>query len=275
MKKVTAIAILILTAVFVAIAQTGADEQEILKIHKSLDEAFLKKDVTAFERVFAEDYSMSSTTGKMMSRAEVLEDLRKEMANTDFKMLSAATDNLKVRVLGNMAFVTGNWSTASVLTKDLNAEPHTDTGRYTGIYEKRGGKWVLVAEHWSETPHDRKLMEQQVLKMGQEYIKMIVKRDAAIKQILATEYIFINERGEVKNKRMFSGSAGIFTRFNHFDQKATVIGNNTVVETGIYNIRHEYKAMKSDYLWRYTKTWMWRDGRWQIFFDHVSTIPTK
>ena len=53
----------------------GADEQEILRIHKSLDEAFLKKDVTAFERVFAEDFSMSLSTGKMMSRTEVIEDL--------------------------------------------------------------------------------------------------------------------------------------------------------------------------------------------------------
>jgi ketosteroid isomerase-like protein len=273
MKKPIAIALLTIISTFAAFAQSSNDEPEILKIHASLDEAFMKKDIAVFERVFADDYFMSSASGKLLNRAELLADLRKEMAGTEYKMLSAATDSLKAKTSGNMGFVTGNWSTASVPSNDATAEPHKDTGRYTGIYEKRNGKWLLIAEHWSEAPHDRKLMEQQVLEMGQQFVARFRNPDsAAEKQFLADEFMFTDERGKVTNQVMFSGSAGIFTRFEISDQKARVIGNNTVVETGIYNIRHEYKATKFDYLWRFTKTWMWRDGRWQIVADHVTAV---
>ena len=277
MKKLTTILFLMILTAFAAFAQNDKTEQEILKIHSSLDEAFMKKDIAVFERVFADDYIMSSASGKLMNRAELFADLRKEMANTEYKMLSAVTDNLKAKVSGNMAFVTGNWSTSSVAAKNPNAEPHKDTGRYTGIYEKRSGKWMLVAEHWSEAQHDKKVMEAQVMKMGQEYGKMIERGDvAALEQILADEYIYTNEEGKVKNKAEdlagYKTGKTKITFTETTDQKVRVIGNTAAVETGIFRIKGTTDGKPFEENARYTTTWVWRDLRWQIVADHSSII---
>jgi uncharacterized protein (TIGR02246 family) len=278
MKNIILIAALVIVSTFAAFAQTSKDDQEILKIHNGLDQAFLKKDIAPFERVMADDYVYSNPYGKMMNRAESLEDMRKEFANTNYKVVSGTNAVEKVKISGNMALVTGNWTFTSIPANDANAEPHKDTGRYTGVYEKRGGKWLLIAEHFSEAPHDRKLMEQQVLKMGQEYTKIIKNQDAAaIERILADEYTYTNERGKVKNKAEdltdYKTKPAKFEIFDTTDQKVRVIGNNVAVETGIVRFKgtsHDGKPFDSSE--RYTTTWVWRDGRWQVVADHTSEI---
>jgi hypothetical protein len=160
---------------------------------------------------------------------------------------------------------------------EANAEPHKDMGRYTGVYEKRGGKWLLIAEHFSEAQHDRKLMEQQVLKMGQEYGKMIKNQDAAaIERILADEYLFTNEKGKVKNKAedlaSYKNSDTKFELFEVSDQKVSVIGNNAAIETGTVRFKGTGKGKPFDGSERYTTTWVWRGGRWQVAADHVSEV---
>jgi ketosteroid isomerase-like protein len=142
MKKLLAATLITIVSTFAAFAQKSKAEQEILKIQASLDQAVLKKDIAVFERVLADDYVYSNAYGEMMNRAESFEDMRREWANTKFRKLTASTDDIKVKVSGNMALVTANW-TATTIPRDVpNAEPHKDTGRYTGVYEKRGGNWA-------------------------------------------------------------------------------------------------------------------------------------
>ncbi len=276
MKKLIAIATLVIVFTFSVFAQNSKAEQEILKIHSSLDQAFLKKDAAVFERLFADDYVYSNPYGKMMNRAQSLEDLRKEWSDTNYKVLTSTTDDVKVKVSSSMALVTGNW-TSTTVSANGSAEPHTDTGRFTNIYEKRGGKWMLVAEHWSEAQHDRKLMEQQVLKLGREYGEMIKNQDAAaVEKILADEYLYTNERGKVKNKAEDLATYKTPAKFEIFevsDQKVRVLGNNSAVETGTVRFKGTDKDGKSfEGSERYTTTWVWRDGRWQIVADHTSEI---
>ena len=85
MKKLITIAALTILSVFTVVAQNGKIEQEILTIHNSLDEAYLKQDVAVFERVLADDYVNSSPTGKMLTRVASLENLRKEFADKNYK----------------------------------------------------------------------------------------------------------------------------------------------------------------------------------------------
>jgi hypothetical protein len=143
--------------------------------------------------------------------------------------------------------------------------------------EKRNGRWMVVAEHNSEAQHDRKLMEQQVLKMGQEYGRIIKNQDAAaIERILADEYIYTNERGKVKNKAEDIAGYKTPAKFEIFDitdQKVRVIGNNAAVETGTVRFKgasHDGKPFDGSE--RYTTTWVWRGGRWQVIADHTSEI---
>jgi ketosteroid isomerase-like protein len=278
MKKLLAATLITIVSTFAAFAQKSKAEQEILKIQASLDQAVLKKDIAVFERVLADDYVYSNAYGEAMNRAESLEDMRREWANTKFRKLTASTDDIKVKVSGNMALVTANW-TATTIPRDVpNAEPHKDTGRYTGVYEKRGGKWLLVAEHFSEAPHDRKLMEQQVLKAGQEYVRMVKNQEdaAVLERIFADEYLFTSEKGKVTNKTEslvnYKNSDTKYELLEISDQKVRVIGNNAAIETGTIRFKGIAKGNPIDGSERYTTTWVWRGGRWQIVADHLSPL---
>lgn len=52
MRKLATIAFLVLATCSTTLAQDSKDEQEILKIHSSLDRAFVEKDAAVFSSVF-------------------------------------------------------------------------------------------------------------------------------------------------------------------------------------------------------------------------------
>jgi hypothetical protein len=56
------------------------------------------------------------------------------------------------------------------------------------------------------------------------------------------------------------------------DQKVRVIGNGAAVETGTYKAKGSNKGKAFEESGRYTTTWVWRGGRWQIVADHTSAI---
>lgn len=275
MKRALSTLFIIAAAATAAFAQT--DEQQLMKIHAGLDEAYLKSDIAAFEQIMADDYVYSSPGGKMMTREENLADLRKEIAKPTFKVLTATSDGLKVRVSGNMAFVTGNWASTTTSAGEIKTDPHKDMGRYTGVYEKRNGKWMLVAEHFSEAPHDRKLMEQEVLKASNDYTQAMNRRDkAAFERILADDYMFTNEEGKTRTKAediaQMTNTDSVLESLTVSDRKVRILSNGSAVETGMFTAKGTHKGKAFDENGRYTTTWVWRGGRWQVAADHTSLV---
>jgi uncharacterized protein (TIGR02246 family) len=279
MNKLVLIAMAMVVCAGVAFGQPGKAEEEIRSIHKALDAAYLKGDVAAYEAILADDYVYSNEQGKMRGRADSLEQMRKELENPNYKIQNVASNNLKVRVMGDTALVTSDWEFATMPIKYAPTEPHVDKGRYTGVYEKRNGKWMLIAEHFSEAPHDRKLMEQQILAASQNYTDAMKKRDkAAFEGLLADEYMFTNEDGKTRTKAediaMMTSPDTVIQSASVSDQKLRIIGNGAAVETGVYKSTGMNKGKPFDETGRYTTTWMWRGGRWQIVADHTSLVKS-
>ncbi len=276
MKKLILITTLTIISATFAFAQSK-DEQEILKFIADYDQAYLNKDIAFAERIWADDYVFSGPDGSTQNRAKALEETRKEIAKPTYKLLSIKSVNDTMHIAGKTIVVSGTWTSSVVTIDDLKAEPHIDNGRYTMALEKRNGKWMVIAEHISESPHDKKLMEAAVLKMGQEYTKMIRNQDAAaIERILDDEYLYTNEDGKVKNKAedlaSYKNSDTKFELFEISDQKVRVIGNNAAVETGTVRFKGTAKGKPFDGSERYTTTWVARNGQWKIVADHTSEI---
>jgi hypothetical protein len=85
--------------------------------------------------------------------------LRKLASDPSYRVTSATSDDVQVRIAGDVAWVTAAWEASIVPLHTPDAVPHQDRGRYTGIYERRGGRWIIVTEHMSEAPHDPKVLE--------------------------------------------------------------------------------------------------------------------
>ena len=279
MKKLTTISLLIIVSATLCLAQTS-DEKAILNFIADYDKSYMNMDISFLENNLADDYIISSDIASSKNRAQTIEEARKEKANPTGKMTAFKSVNDSLRVMGNVAVASGAWTWSGVPLGNLQGEPHTDTGRYTMVLEKRGGKWMIVAEHYSEAPHDKKVLEAQVLKMGQEYGRMIQRGDAAaIEKILTDNYVYTDEKGKVMNKTedlaTYKDRKSKIESAETTDQKVRVIGNNAAIETGTFRVKGTDKDGKPfEETDRYTTTWMWRDLRWQIA-DHTTTAAKQ
>jgi len=258
-----------------ALAQS-ADEQEIMKIHKGLEKAYIAGEIAPFEAALADYYTFTGPEGTQQTRKEALDDMRKEIAKPSFKNISEVSDNLKVHVLGNAAFVTASWTSIGQGLA-VGSEPHTDKGQYTGIYEKIGGKWMLIREVFTEAQHDRKLMEQEVIATSLTFDTAMKTRDAALyERLLHPDYLYTTSDGELVTRadeiKHFVASEIVIKTVETTDKKVRIISNSSAVETGQYHVIGTNKGKPFEETGRYTTTWAWKDLRWQVIADHNSIV---
>ena len=277
MKKLTIIATTLMVLAMTIFAQTG-DEKAIRQFIADYDQAYLNQDISFMEANFANEYTFSDPYGSFKNRTQSIEEARKEKAAPTEKTLSFKSVTETVRVVGNAAIASGNWTWSGVPMSNPQAEPHNDKGRFTLFFEKRNGKWLLVSEMFSEVQHDKKVMEAQVLKLGLEYGEMIKRGDTeAIEKLLADDYLYTDERGKVLTKTedlaTYKNRKSKIESAETTDQKVRVLGNNTAIETGTFHVKGTDAGGKSfDETERYTTVWVWRDLRWQITSDHTSEV---
>ena len=139
MKKFTMAVVLITALAALAFAQTMTKaEMEVLKINKEYDMAVVKNDVQALERILADDYIYTDTDGSIYNKMQDLEIAK----SGDLKFESGMSDDVKVRVYGDTAIVTGRWMSKGV----YKGKAFDDKERYTSFYVRRAGRWQLVSD---------------------------------------------------------------------------------------------------------------------------------
>ena len=129
----------------------------------------------------------------------------------------------------------------------------------------------------AKKPTDRKLMQQQILKLNEEYSEMIQRGDVAeIERVLADDYLLTDESGKV-----FSKADDLATYKNRrikielvktLDQKVRVVGDAVVIANATINFKGTKNEKAFDVTEQCTTIWAWRDGRWQIVSDHISFV---
>ncbi len=137
MKRVIAFTLLGVLVAFPAHAQTrNATEREVVKAHQMLDEASLiKKDRATMERFFADDYMYIHSNGTVNNKAQ---DIAENMS-PDQTWTAHKEDDLKVRVYGNVAVVTG----VSTLTGSSKGYV-SGARRFTTLWVRRHGRWQNI-----------------------------------------------------------------------------------------------------------------------------------
>jgi ketosteroid isomerase-like protein len=101
----------------------------------------MKRDVVVLGRILADDYIFTDPDGVMFTRAQNLEMLK----SGDDVVTSAVATDMKVRVYGNAAIVTGR----NTVKEQLKGKDISGTYAYTDTWVKRPGSWVCVATHAS------------------------------------------------------------------------------------------------------------------------------
>ncbi len=149
MKRILAVAVLVAASASLALGQTGdkpgktkaggaSVEQTLVQIEHDWTNAALKKDSPALDKILAEDWVGQGPTGTA-TKAQELADLK----SGENKIDSQTLGDIKVRVFGNTAVVTGSDDEkSSYKGKDTS-------GHYvwTDVFVKRNGRWQAVASH--------------------------------------------------------------------------------------------------------------------------------
>jgi len=144
MTRVVLFGVLAVLAAVPAYSQSAAaSNQAVLKEYRALDQAQFKKDRATMERLMASDYSYTHSNGAVNDKTADI----KETMSEDIKWTDTKSDDVKVRMYGNVAVVTGE-VTLTGTAKNYVPGPR----RFTEIWVKRGGRWQNVGGQTTLVP---------------------------------------------------------------------------------------------------------------------------
>ena len=117
------------------------DQQAVRKAEADRFAAMLKADVTALDKLLGADLTYTHGDGRVIGKAAFISDFK----TGAFKYVMIQPNEIKVRVFGDVAVVTGGAAMQVV----NNGVPATIRIRYTDVHVKRNGAWQMVA--WEAT----------------------------------------------------------------------------------------------------------------------------
>jgi ketosteroid isomerase-like protein len=114
------------------------DDVEVAAL-RALNQAYIDSvrtgDVARFRQILADDFLCSPPDGTLLDKSQFLEHTAKPRT-----LARLEADDVRIRVLGDVAII-------HAATRYTTLAGQDGRGRYTDIWQKRGGQWVAVAAH--------------------------------------------------------------------------------------------------------------------------------
>ena len=125
--------------VFVMLGSAWAqsDEEQLKKLETDRAAAAVKGDVATLDKQTADDYTFINLYGQMSDKSQMVNAFKTGRT----KLTSDEVSDMKVRVYGNTAVITGKADVAGTMAgKDTKGQI-----MFTRVYVKKGGSWQSVA----------------------------------------------------------------------------------------------------------------------------------
>jgi hypothetical protein len=117
----------------------GALEAESLRIVARYDEAWVRKDVPAVEKILAPEYVYFSSRGEVSGLAQT----RAMLSSPGYRVDRARRDELRAYRHGSTVVVSSHWTAAGVFEN----KPFTDDQRCSVVVTFAGGVGRVLSEH--------------------------------------------------------------------------------------------------------------------------------
>ena len=172
----------------------------------------------------------------------------------------ATPKNMKVRITGKVSVLTNSPSE--------NASMEARSYSFLDTFNKQNGKWQLIASNFLPAADSTSEMdEKKLMQTESEWRNAIVQKDvAALKRILADDFVGIENSGKIFNKsRMLEDiETDDVEPINPTNLKLRVYGDSAIV-TG--RLSTKARAEEGNYVGAqslFTENWIRRNGQWQI-----------
>ena len=131
MKKIL-LAIIVIACSVAAFSQND-DKANVLAVERSAANAFTKHDVVALNTAFADDATIISATGEILTKQQILQAVQ--------NINSVTVSDMQVRIEGYTAIVTG---VENETGKNDNGA-YENKMRFTDVLLKTKGVWKIIA----------------------------------------------------------------------------------------------------------------------------------
>jgi ketosteroid isomerase-like protein len=157
MKRIALIAAIIVSLASIVDAQTTEgksapvrrSEQTIRDLERRYAGAVMRQDIKTLGSILADDFIATSSRGEVRNKKQELDDIKPALKpDPDFAMEAFEVDDVNVRILGDMAIVTGR----SKLKVRYKGQSSTGLFRFTRVYAKRKHRWEAVCQQLTRIP---------------------------------------------------------------------------------------------------------------------------
>lgn len=122
-------------------AQEKSDAAAVKALEMKWTESYKQHNIEILSSLLSEEFVITIEDGSVFSKAGYIS----HTADSSVKVKVAELSDLKVRVHGDTAIVTGAYHEKG----DSNGKPYEYHDRLTDTWMKAGGKWQVVASHYS------------------------------------------------------------------------------------------------------------------------------
>ena len=112
--------------------------EDLRGIEEHLARAWVEGDRAFIDQVLADDWSVTDLTGRVLNKAQVLEEA---FGSQDRRVVSMQIDEISVRSFADWAIVTGRTRAAG----EYQGQAAEVTLRFTDVFANRNGTWQVVA----------------------------------------------------------------------------------------------------------------------------------
>ena len=138
MRTICSVALLGMLVAFPGRAQTSiTPEQQVINVEHAWNQAVINRDAAALTRIYADEYIGTDAEGMVWNKAQ---DIDIDTTGPS-RLASYKLDDLKVRLYGDVAVVTGRNTTRGTLVGVTASGQY----RFTDVFVKRDGRWQCVA----------------------------------------------------------------------------------------------------------------------------------
>lgn len=118
-----------------------ADTAELLRLETVWNEAHMRGDAAALDRLWADDFVVAVPGMKIMTKSNSLAFFR----SGQMKFQRYQTSDIRIKVYGDAAVVTGRLQR----NREINGRNVDDDWRFTKVYIRQNERWQVVAFHSS------------------------------------------------------------------------------------------------------------------------------
>jgi ketosteroid isomerase-like protein len=123
------------------LAQEKSDAATVRSLEMKWTESYKQRNIDILSSLLADDFVITIENGSVYSKAGYIS----HSADTSTHVQVAEMSELKVRIHGDTAIVTGAYHEKG----ESSGKPYDYHDRFTDVWIKAGGRWQVIASHYS------------------------------------------------------------------------------------------------------------------------------